>query len=243
MPSSQRNEPRRRVAEPGRRVARRRATKRLTRVAILIGAVSITTVAAAGAIGAASTSAPRALASANEHTASSQSTDLWAPLVAGLDRVRELSSAQVPVPDPAATATPTSMALPAGSGSGERVVFDMSEQRVWLVSSHDTVRRTYPVSGSRQDNLHAGRYRVYSRSLHATGFDLTSTMDYFVRFTRGKNAAIGFHDIPVDREGKLVQSSSELGSPTSSGCIRQQRADAKALWAFAPVRTKVVVLA
>jgi lipoprotein-anchoring transpeptidase ErfK/SrfK len=67
-------------------------------------------------------------------------------------------------------------------------------------------------------------------------------MRYFVRFAHGDNAAIGFHDIPVD-EGQRVQTVAELGTPQSHGCIRQRRADAVELWEFAPLGTTVVVVA
>lgn len=142
---------------------------------------------------------------------------------------------------PSAKAAPGAP-LPTRSGSGKRVVFDMSEQRVWLVGDDGAVRRTYPVSGSRHDNLSPGSYRVYSRARHATSFDLGSTMQYFVRFTRGANAAIGFHDIPVRPSGALVQRVSALGRALSAGCIRQRRVDARALWSFAPTGTRVVVV-
>jgi lipoprotein-anchoring transpeptidase ErfK/SrfK len=151
-------------------------------------------------------------------------------------------------PAPALAATPAesvagvSEALPARSGSGRRVVFDMSAQRVWLVGRDDEVRRTYLVSGSLMDNLKPGTYEVYSTSRHAVGIDDSGTMQYMVRFAHGKRAAIGFHDIPVDA-GEPVQTRAELGTPQSHGCIRQDRPDARALWDFAPVGTKVVVLA
>ena len=144
-----------------------------------------------------------------------------------------------PAPTPAPAPDPT--ALPAGTGTGKRVVFDRDAQRVWLVREDGGVARTYPVSGSIHDNLDAGRFRVYSRSKQATAFDYSSTMKYFVRFTRGDNAAIGFHDIPVDDDGQKVQTRSQLGTALSSGCIRQLRPDAQALWRFAPVGTLVVV--
>jgi lipoprotein-anchoring transpeptidase ErfK/SrfK len=132
--------------------------------------------------------------------------------------------------------------LPASSGNGKRVVFDVSEQRVWLVEKGDEVRRTYLVSGSLTDNLQPGTYEVYSTSRHAVGIDDSGTMEYMVRFAHGKRAAIGFHDIPVD-DGKRVQTRAELGTPQSHGCIRQARPDARALWNFAIVGTKVVVTA
>lgn len=134
-------------------------------------------------------------------------------------------------------------ALPADSGTGKRVVFSQSRQRVWLVSDGSDVQRTYPVSGSIYDNLHPGTFQVYSRSEDAWGVDDSGTMKYFVRFTQGDSgAAIGFHDIPI-KDGHLVQTESQLGTPLSHGCIRQRRADAIALWKFAPLGTTVVVTA
>jgi len=125
------------------------------------------------------------------------------------------------------------------------VVFDIATQRVWLVgqrSGRDTVERSYLVSGSVTDNLRPGSYEVYSTSLHAVGVDDSGTMRYMVRFAHGHNAAIGFHDIPV-LDGRRVQRRDDLGRPQSHGCIRQWRPDARALWHFAPVGTRVVVLA
>lgn len=150
-------------------------------------------------------------------------------------------------PDPAdrTAGQPPAPGLPARSGSGPRIVFDMSDQRVWLVgrkAGRDAVRRTYLVSGSVTDNLDPGSYAVYSRSRHAVGVDDSGTMQYMVRFTHGRNAAIGFHDIPELR-GARVQDRDDLGTPQSHGCIRQWRPDARALWEFAPEGTRVVVVA
>jgi lipoprotein-anchoring transpeptidase ErfK/SrfK len=45
------------------------------------------------------------------------------------------------------------------------------------------------------------------------------------------------------KDGRLLQTRAQLGTPQSHGCIRQWLPDAKALWDFAPVGTKVVVTA
>ncbi len=133
--------------------------------------------------------------------------------------------------------------VPDDSGDGRRIVFDQSDQRVWLVDDDEDVERTYLVSGSLYDNLEPGTYSVYSESEQAWGIDDSGTMEYFVRFTEGTNGvAIGFHDIPVDN-GELVQTVDELGTPQSHGCVRQEREDAIALWEFAPVGTEVDVTA
>ncbi len=134
-------------------------------------------------------------------------------------------------------------ALPASSGHGRRIVFDMSAQRVWLVVPGDRVERTYLVSGSRHHNLGPGSYDVDSKSRTALALNHEETMNYMVRFTQGRHAAIGFHDVPTRSDGTLVQSRSDLGTPLSAGCIRQWITDAKALWQFSDVGTKVVVIA
>ena len=145
---------------------------------------------------------------------------------------------------PPAKAKPSAAELlPDDSGAGKRVVYDISAQHVWLVEADDSVVRTYPVSGSRYDQLDPGTYQVFSRSRHATSWHGTESMEFMVRFHRGARANIGFHDIPVDTStGVEVQTPAELGTPLSDGCIRQDVADAAALWEFAPVGTSVVVL-
>ncbi len=156
-------------------------------------------------------------------------------------RARTGVAASTPGNEPAAKAG-SGATLPADSGAGKRVVFDMSEQRVWLVGPGGKVRRSYLVSGSLTDNLRPGHYAVYSRSRWANGVDESGVMQYFVRFTRGDHAAIGFHDIPELR-GVPLQTKAQLGTPQSHGCIRQDRPDAIALWKFAPDGTSVDVVA
>jgi lipoprotein-anchoring transpeptidase ErfK/SrfK len=145
---------------------------------------------------------------------------------------------------PAAPAVPRTLTARAASaipGTGKRVFFDISDQQVWLVTPEGTVARTYLVSGSRYDQLKPGTYKVFSKSAKTTSWNSRATMNYMVRFTRGQNAAIGFHDIPRYPNGKQAQTLSQLGLPLSDGCIRQRASDAKALWEFAPVGTTVVV--
>jgi hypothetical protein len=136
------------------------------------------------------------------------------------------------------------LSLPARSGSGRRVVYDISAQRVWLVRDDGSVQRTYPVSGARDvTKLEPDTYQVTSKSEDAVAYDYKETMHYMVRFAFGERAAIGFHDIPRDPDGDLVQTREQLGTPLSAGCIRQWRPDAVAMWRFADVGTTVVVVA
>src|SRR5688572_13013846 len=140
-------------------------------------------------------------------------------------------------PAPAMAADPR---VPPSSGTGRRIVYDKSRQRVWLVREDKTVRATYLVSGHKYGTLPAvGRYRVKSMSRYSRSLDGAVSFEFMVRFVYGSTRWIGFHSIPVDGSGNLIQSLSQLGTPTSSGCIRQRRTDARELWRFANVGTRV----
>jgi hypothetical protein len=133
--------------------------------------------------------------------------------------------------------------VPADSGHGRRVVFDQSEQRVWLVAADGEVKRSYLVTGSKTDNVRPGEYRVNGRTRFATTYRGGGTFEYFVKFTQGRTAAIGFHAVTVLNSGRLVYTSDDLGTPRTPGCVEAMKQDAQALWKFAPLGTDVVVTA
>ena len=112
---------------------------------------------------------------------------------------------------------------------------------MWLVRDERHRQRTYRVSGSRFDNLAPGSYAVQSKTRHATAFDYSGTMEYFVRFATGYSEPIGFHTVPRDNDGVVEQTKAQLGTPLSAGCVRQWEPDAIALWDFAPIGTPVIV--
>ena len=238
---------RHRVVRGGRRVAPRPRYKRLSAAG---GAVAVTLVAVLGGIGVLPVDSGAAVAASTPHAREVQPVEKGSVATRSGMRLADAGATSQATPSAGARGdqatgkrlTPT---LPANSGTGRRIVFAMSAQRVWLVDSTrgaDDVRRSYLVSGSVTDNLEPGTYSVYSKSEQAWGIDDSGTMKYMVRFAHGPRAAIGFHDIPV-LDGAKVQTRAELGSPQSHGCIRQWRPDARALWRFAPVGTKVVVVA
>ena len=217
---------------------------RYGRIAALVAAVVVTGTATLGGMGLIPSSADDEAAAYAADTTGRGDVERAAqntPPDNGTASEAEVEAAASEVEEP--TETLADVALPADSGQGRRAVFSESRQRVWLVAEGDVVERTYLASGSVEDNLDPGTYEVYSRSRNAVGIDDSGTMNLFVRFTQGTSgAAIGFHDIPVD-EGERVQSRLDLGTPQSHGCIRQQRSDARLMWAFAPLGTEVVVTA
>lgn len=146
-----------------------------------------------------------------------------------------------PAPAPAPEPPPDPFAawpLPGGSGEGRRVVYSISQQRVWWVEADGRVVHTYLVSG-RNNTPARGTYAVYSKSRYASSG--SARMEYMVRFAWGRSMAIGFHSIPTVR-GRPLQSEAELGSFRSHGCVRQRISDAMLLWHWAPVGTRVDVV-
>lgn len=176
---------------------------------------------------------PSAPASTPASTAASMSASAGAP-----------SGSTSPSATDASSDATDDTVLPSGSGSGRRAVFSQTDQRVWIIGSDGKVERTYPVSGSDENNLKPGTYHVYGKSRWAIGIDDSGTMQYFVRFAHGTDngASIGFHSIPT-KDGKPLQTVAQLGERLSHGCIRQKTDDAIAMWDFASVGTEVVVVA
>ena len=268
MGSHRADPPRRRPAPPPGRRRAEKARPRYGRLAVLGASLSVTGIAMLGGVGVlpsvangesgghggtarnASTAAGSVLAGARTTPSTEPSVDATPTTTtrtgnAGKSKSSPTATASDQAHDDQADEDTSDLdpPVPADSGDGRRIVFDQSDQRVWLVDDDDSVTRTYLVSGSLYDNLDPGSYAVYSRSEDAYGVDDSGTMKYFVRFTEGDNgAAIGFHDIPIN-DGEPLQTVDQLGTPQSHGCIRQERADAIALWDFAPVGTEVDVTA
>lgn len=206
----------------------RSARPRYGRIALAVAALAVTGFSVLGGVGVIPT-APSAANADRPTTAKPSSSPSGSAVV------------EPAVQGPSAPEQSDPEALPADSGKGRRIVFSETEQRVWLVRENGTVRRTYLVSGSTEDNLDPGRYAVFSKSRWAVGVDDSGVMEFFVRFAHGEQAAIGFHTIPT-KLGTALQTRSQLGTPQSHGCIRQAKADAISLWNFAPEGTTVVVI-
>ncbi|HWM39698.1 MAG TPA: L,D-transpeptidase [Streptomyces sp.] len=123
--------------------------------------------------------------------------------------------------------------LPAFSGTGERVVYDLGRNRVWLMEAGQEVKRTFRVRPSTVDPK-PGTYKVESRAAHVTGSDGVP-VENVVRFASGQGTAIGF-------SAALDGSTPKPEPGQSTGGIREDRADGEAMWLFATIGTKVVVV-
>ncbi|WP_330459330.1 hypothetical protein OIB37_22120 [Streptomyces sp. NBC_00820] len=124
-------------------------------------------------------------------------------------------------------------ALPGDSGKGERVVYSVDDDRVWLVDERNRVQRTFSVHPGSIDPR-PGSYGVTSRSHAVTGTDGTP-VEHVVRFTSVDGVAVGFSAAVGDA------GSGDTAEPKTGG-IRETRADGEAMWKFATIGVRVVVI-
>ncbi|MFE8939120.1 hypothetical protein ACFYNX_16695 [Streptomyces sp. NPDC007872] len=176
---------------------------------------------------------------------------LTAAAVAAVCFLAYQASANVPAdlsakPGATATATPSTspsggpeqpvrdpLAVPADSGTGERVVYGLADRRVWLVNGAGKATRTFAVMPSTVSPP-PGAYAVTSRSGTVRGSD-GMQIEHVVRFATAQDVAIGF--------SAAVDGSMPEPDPTrKTGGVRMKRADGNALWSFAVIGTKVVVV-
>ncbi|MDK1472843.1 hypothetical protein QNO07_05260 [Streptomyces sp. 549] len=141
------------------------------------------------------------------------------------------TSSPAPGASPEKAADPA--ALPADSGTGRRVVYALEAGRVWLVDESGKVNRTYEVTPGSVSPL-PGEYTVSSRSAHITGSDGVP-VENVVRFAQVGEAVVGFS---AALDGKAPAPDPEK----KTGGIREKRKDGAAMWVFATIGTKVVVI-
>jgi len=131
--------------------------------------------------------------------------------------------------------------LPRKTGEGRRVVYSNSLQWVWVVDKNDEVIRSMPVSGRRGVPA-PGNYKVTTQSAWSFSLDFEGVnFRWMTRFAFGPEGGnIGFHEIPR-KNGRPMQTESQLGSFAGSGCVRMATDDVKFIYRWAKPGTTVVV--
>ncbi|MFJ2022969.1 hypothetical protein [Streptomyces sp. V2I9] len=142
-----------------------------------------------------------------------------------------VSASAEPTAKPKPPADP--LAVPAASGTGERVVYALKDRRVWLVDENGKALRTFTVMPS-PVGPPPGVHQVTSRSGTVRGSDGVP-IEHVVRFADVDEVAIGFS---AAQDGSMASP-----DPTSkTGGVRMKREDGDAMWSFATVGAKVVVV-
>ncbi|MER6979910.1 hypothetical protein [Streptomyces carpinensis] len=156
------------------------------------------------------------------------------PSLSGAHGAKASSPAPAPTKAPRDKLRPA--ALPGGSGTGERVVYSVDDDRVWLVDASGRVENTFKVTPGSVDPL-PGTYAVTSRSKAVTGTD-GLPVEHVVRFTSVNGVVIGFSAAVPGQGG----SAPGPDTTVKTGGIRESRTDGEAMWMFATIGQKVVVI-
>jgi hypothetical protein len=137
-------------------------------------------------------------------------------------------------PEPKPTATDTAPpAVPDGSGTGRRIVYSLSQHRVWLVDASDATRRSFTVwPGTVAPD--PGSYRVGTRTETTTGSDGVP-IEHVVFFANKDGVDIAFSNA-------LDGSSPPPAQGRRTGGIRVAKDAGDALWTFATPGTAVRVV-
>jgi hypothetical protein len=125
------------------------------------------------------------------------------------------------------------LVVPADSGAGVRVVYALSERRVWLVGEKGKLRLTFEVMPSTV-SPQPGTYAVTSRSGAVSGSDGVQ-VEHVVRFANVDEVSIGF-SAAVD--GSMASPDPEK----KTGGVRMKQVDGDAMWVFATIGSKIVVV-
>lgn len=142
-------------------------------------------------------------------------------------------SGATPAPSPKPKAPKQPLAVPEDSDTGTRVVYALKDRRVWIVNDKEKALRTFTVMPSSVSPL-PGVYPVTSRSGSIKGSDGVM-IEHVVRFANVGDVSVGFSAAQDD--------SMASPDPTiKTGGVRMKRADGNALWTFATVGVKVVVV-
>lgn len=170
--------------------------------------------------------------------------------------------AQTTTPTPTPTTTPTPVKVrppkpasrthkarnvpefPRDTHHGRRIVYDKALMTVWVMGERDQVIGRYPVVG-RFDRPVMGTYRIFSKSKVAYNPNSKVTFNHMMRFTYGPDtkSPIGLHAIPRYYDGTAMHSVKQLGlAIAAGGCVRLSEEAAAAIYKWAKVGDRVIVL-
>ena len=155
---------------------------------------------------------------------------------------RGIAKTSTPTPTASTTATtpPKVVApppIPANSGEGKRVVYSLSQNRVWLVDDAERSLREYTVAPAPYRPV-PDTYRVTIKVEDSRPGSDGLQITHSVRFGFVEGIPLGFAATTTPLE-KI-----KPGDPTTvkSAGIRERPGDGLALWNFAPVGTPVIVV-
>jgi L,D-transpeptidase catalytic domain len=140
------------------------------------------------------------------------------------------------MPEPTTTTIPVPVIDPNCPTTPHGAVIDRDAQRAWLCDNGVALPEFVVTTAREQPD--PGTYPVFAKSMNATSRfgGHFSTMTHFVVFARGEKsgARVGFHTVPVLRNGDYAQPLASVGTQMefgdTSGCIRVLPEQGQVIW-------------
>ncbi len=139
---------------------------------------------------------------------------------------------------PGAAHTPAHASPP--TGGGQRIVVDLSEQRLYAYQGEVLVYAFVASTGMPDSPTQTGHFSVLNKLPNAYASTWNLEMPYWMGIYWSGGLQNGIHALPILSNGQQLWAG-YLGSPVSFGCVVLSVSEARALYEWAAVGTPVVI--
>ncbi len=119
----------------------------------------------------------------------------------------------------------------------KRIEVDLSEQRLRYYLGDIQIRSTKVSTGKSATPTPIGEFSILNKSPRAWSRIAKLWMPYWMGFASGK---YGLHELP-EWPGGRKEGANHLGTPVSGGCVRLGIGEAKKMYDWTPVGTKLII--
>lgn len=119
----------------------------------------------------------------------------------------------------------------------KRIEVDLSDQRITYYLGDIFIRTTEVSTGKSRTPTPVGEFAIINKSPRAWSRIAKLWMPYWMGFAGGK---YGLHELP-EWPGGRKEGANHLGIPVSGGCVRLGIGEAKKIYDWTPVGTKLII--
>lgn len=126
--------------------------------------------------------------------------------------------------------------------TGKRIEISLKNQELRMIERGKVISVRKVSTGKWSTPTPTGKFKTKNKIPVAYSRAYGLYMEYWMAIT--PDGKVGMHALPYWRlkgGGKLYEGATHIGTPVSHGCIRQTLADAKSLYAWAPIGTPVTI--
>jgi LysM repeat protein len=127
------------------------------------------------------------------------------------------------------------------SGGGQRIVVDLSEQRMYVYQGGQLLWNWVVSTGRPGQTTAVGHYKVLNKIPNAYAYTWSLQMPYWLGIYWAGSLQNGIHALPIQANGQRLWDG-YLGTPVSFGCVILSTQNAQTLYNWAAVGTPVDIV-